>query len=125
MTCDRSQSLTRPQWHLSLTRMNRTLLIIFILVSSVIYFYALHQDQPKRVDLVGKPAPVFTLENEEGESISLESLRGRVVLVHFWATWCAPCADELPTMATLLNRFSPEDFALVAISVDEGGEKSV
>lgn len=105
--------------------MNRTLLLVFILVSSVLYFYAILRDQPTRVDLVGKPAPIFTLQNEKGESLSLDSLRGKVVLVHFWATWCAPCANELPTMESLIKRFLPEDFALVAVSVDEGGAKSV
>lgn len=105
--------------------MNRTLLLVFILVSSVLYFYAILRDQPKRVDLVGKPAPNFTLQNEKGESLALETLRGKVVLVHFWATWCAPCAEELPMMGSLVKRFSPEEFALVAVSVDEGGAKSV
>jgi cytochrome c biogenesis protein CcmG/thiol:disulfide interchange protein DsbE len=67
----------------------------------------------------GSVAPDFTLPALSDESISLESLRGRVVLVNFWATWCKPCEDEMPSMEALYRRLHPRGFEMVAVSVDE------
>src|SRR6056297_1909138 len=51
--------------------------------------------------LVGNPAPDFTLTDMQGRSVSLSDYRGQVVLVNFWATWCPPCREEMPSMETL------------------------
>jgi peroxiredoxin len=70
----------------------------------------------------GHPAPGFTLPSLEGKDVSLESQRGRVVLINFWATWCKPCEDEMPAMQrlyTALRGGEGERFELLAISVDE------
>jgi peroxiredoxin len=64
-------------------------------------------------------APDFTLQNHEGQSISLSSLRGRVVLVNFWATWCSTCVVEMPSLEKLASRMSSKPFTLLAVSVDE------
>jgi peroxiredoxin len=72
----------------------------------------------------GHPAPGFTLPSLEGTDVSLESRRGRVVLINFWATWCKPCEDEMPAMQrlyTALGGGEGERFELLAISVDEAG----
>lgn len=72
----------------------------------------------------GQPAPGFDLPLLTGDaSISLESLRGRVVLLNFWATWCAPCEAEMPAMQRLHAALAGPDFELVAISVDTGREE--
>ena len=76
-------------------------------------------------DLVGRgsPAPGFRLPRLEGDApLDLADLRGRVVLVNFWATWCAPCEAEMPAMERLYRRLAPEGFELVAISVDHDVE---
>jgi peroxiredoxin len=68
----------------------------------------------------GLPAPAFSLPVLGGESeLSLESLRGKVVLVNFWATWCKPCEDEMPAMENLYRTLGSRGFELVAISVDD------
>jgi peroxiredoxin len=66
----------------------------------------------------GSPAPDFALPRLGGGEIALRELRGKVVLVNFWATWCAPCEQEMPAMQGLWEQLAPRGFELVAISVD-------
>ena len=61
----------------------------------------------------------FTLEDRLGEVRRLSQLRGQVVVVNFWATWCAPCLAELPTMQALWERLSDGPFEVLAINVGE------
>ncbi len=70
---------------------------------------------------VGMPAPGFEAKDIHGGAISLAALRGKVVLLDFWATWCGPCIGELPSLIALHERFEGPDFALVGISLDEDG----
>jgi peroxiredoxin len=71
----------------------------------------------------GSPAPEFSLERLTGGArVSLSDLRGRVVLVNFWATWCKPCEDEMPAMERLYRALHGEGFELLAISVDHDRE---
>jgi len=71
---------------------------------------------------VGAPAPVFTLPDLAGTPVALSDFRGRVVLLNFWATWCGPCEQEMPAMERLTEALPSEDFALVAVSVDDDAE---
>ena len=64
------------------------------------------------------PAPDFTLENLEGESVRLADFRGKFVLLNFWATWCPPCVREMPSMQRLGKRFKDRPFVVLGISLD-------
>ncbi len=67
----------------------------------------------------GAAAPDFSLAGlDGGQPIGLSDYQGRVVLVNFWATWCKPCEDEMPSMERLYQALHPDGFELVAISVD-------
>ena len=68
----------------------------------------------------GADSPPFSLVDLDGGSHSLEDLRGRVVLLNFWATWCKPCEDEMPAMGRLYTALKEQGFELLAISVDDG-----
>ena len=61
-------------------------------------------------------APDFQLEDMDGEKYSLQSYRGKVVILNFWATWCPPCRREIPSMEALYQAFRDEAFAILAIN---------
>jgi cytochrome c biogenesis protein CcmG, thiol:disulfide interchange protein DsbE len=67
----------------------------------------------------GKLAANFKLKDLNGNEISLASLRGKVVFLNIWATWCAPCREEMPSIESLYNDFKPDkDFVVLAVSQD-------
>ena len=77
-------------------------------------------DGPPPVLGRGAEAPDFELPRlMEAPPVSLSALRGQVVLLNFWATWCKPCEEEMPAMERLYRELGPRGFELVAISVDE------
>jgi cytochrome c biogenesis protein CcmG, thiol:disulfide interchange protein DsbE len=67
---------------------------------------------------VGRPAPDFQLRSLAGGSADLGSLRGRLVLVNIWATWCAPCVQEMPSLERLHRTLGPEGLVVMGVSVD-------
>lgn len=72
-----------------------------------------------RLPRVGDAAPAFDLEALDGsQRVSIASLRGRPVLLNFWATWCPPCVEELPSLQALSERYAERGVAVYAISVD-------
>jgi peroxiredoxin len=66
----------------------------------------------------GTVMPDFTLEKETGGVVQLSALRGKVVVVNFWATWCPPCREEVPYLVKTAQEFAPKGVELVAISND-------
>jgi peroxiredoxin len=66
----------------------------------------------------GMEAPDFELADANGKKVSLRSLRGKPVLLNFWATWCAPCVEEVPSLENLHKRVG-DDLAVLTVSVDE------
>jgi len=70
-------------------------------------------------------APDFTVSDLQGRTVRLSALRGKVVLVNLWTTWCPPCVDEMPSMERLHAKLAGEDFALLAVSQDEEGRRVV
>jgi thioredoxin:protein disulfide reductase len=70
-------------------------------------------------------APVVSLHLLSGSSLGLESLRGKVVLVDFWATWCVPCLSEIPMFNQLKREYQPRGVEVIAISLDEEGAAKV
>jgi thiol-disulfide isomerase/thioredoxin len=66
----------------------------------------------------GAAAAPFDLKSLDGRSVQLADLKGKVVLVNFWATWCGPCKEEMPAFERLRQRLDPERFALVTITTD-------
>ena len=72
---------------------------------------------------VGKPAPEYSAVTLAGDSASLAGMRGKVVLLNIWATWCAPCRQEIPVLEALHGRHRAEGLEVVGVSVDAAGEE--
>lgn len=77
---------------------------------------------PSQGPIVGKPAPDFTLVDIKGETVRLSSLRGKPVLVNFWATWCIPCAQEMPMIESAYQKEGSQ-FVVLAVNADEPDAK--
>jgi peroxiredoxin len=72
-----------------------------------------------------KLAPDFTLKDANGSAIKLSDYRGKVVLLNFWATWCGPCAVEIPWFIEFEQQYKSRGFAVVGVSMDEDGWSAV
>lgn len=68
---------------------------------------------------VGDEAPDFSLSDPEGKNISLSSLRGKYVLIDFWASWCGPCRMENPNVVRMYNKYKDKGFAIYGVSLDD------
>jgi thiol-disulfide isomerase/thioredoxin len=65
-----------------------------------------------------KPAPDFTLKTLEGEELNLGNLKGKVVLLNFWASWCSPCREEMPLLDKLHQRYKKEGLVLLGVNIE-------
>jgi len=75
-------------------------------------------EQAEKIKL-GELFPVTQIARLDGGSLALESLRGKVIIFHLWASWCEPCRTELPGIENLIKRLNPEHFVFIALSVDD------
>ena len=93
---------------------------------SVIVVSALLASLAWAADKVSGPAPGFTLQSRDGGKVSLGSLKGDVVMINFWATWCVPCREEMPHLEALYQRYHKLGFKLLGVNVEndpEGAKK--
>ena len=74
---------------------------------------------------IGKPLADFTLPDLQGRSVQLAALRGKVVFVNVWATWCPPCVEEMPTIQQLYERLHSRGLEILAVSLDALGAQVV
>lgn len=72
-----------------------------------------------------KSIPDITLTNLQGEKISLMSLKGNIIIVNFWATWCPPCITEIPDFIEAYRQYRDKGLVIIGISLDEGGTSVV
>lgn len=100
--------------------------LLFAVVAVLLYQRAL----PQAAAALGlgsgrEPAPAFTLLTLEGDSLSLDSLRGQVVLVNFWASWCPPCRIEMPGFERVYRARRDDGFVIVGIATDRHAEDQI
>ena len=105
--------------------MRRLTIIIVLLVLAGFAGY-IYSNLPTTTSVVtGDVAPDFKLEDTKGNQVSLSDLRGKVVMVNFWATWCPPCIEEMPSMERLNEAMAEDDFVLLAINTEKNGRSVV
>lgn len=73
---------------------------------------------------ISGPAPDFTLKSNTGKNIRLSDLRGQVVMINFWASWCGPCRQEMPILDDLYKRYSKLGFTLIGVNVEQDSSKA-
>jgi peroxiredoxin len=97
--------------------------VLLVLCLFAIAFSAASCKKTERSRVVeeGK-APDFTLSDVSGKKVTLSELRGKVVVVEFWATWCPPCNDAVPEMNKVYEKYKNKNVHVLAISVDQGGD---
>jgi peroxiredoxin len=104
-------------------------IVVVILIAAVglflLFLFAKEGSRGIKIIHEGDRAPEFRLQALDGRAVSLADFRGKVVMVHFWATWCPPCVEEMPTIEQLYRSSGSTDFEILAVSVDEGGAGAV
>ena len=103
------------------------LLVLGIVVALGVGTWALVRFAGQTAIGVGQTSPDFTAKNlATAKQVSFDSsYRGSVTLVNIWATWCAPCKEEIPAMDSLYRALGPRGFRIAAVSIDRGGEAIV
>jgi thiol-disulfide isomerase/thioredoxin len=115
----RIYNLSKPQWW------HRLITITFLLVALPLMLTAQSTidemlSNEGFANAINRPeAPDFSLERLGGSETSLSSLRGKVVFVNFWATWCGPCRIEMPSMERLYNQIPKDRFEILAVDLRE------
>src|ERR1700735_3474764 len=69
--------------------------------------------------------PEVTFKDLQGKDVALASLKGKVVIVNFWATWCEPCQIEIPWLIEFQKKFADKNFTILGAAMDEGGASGV
>lgn len=102
------------------------LLLLFI----VLPLFACSEEQGAQLPVsagasTGQLAPDFSLLDMQGQKVSLSDFKGQVVLLNFWATWCPPCREEMPSMELLHRKFKDQGLVVLAVNVEENGAEQV
>ena len=74
---------------------------------------------PEPDDLLGRPRPGFSLRDLEGRIVSADDFDGQVLLLNFWATWCAPCVEEMPMLSSLHRDYADRGMQVLGVAVDD------
>jgi len=109
---------------------NPLALVVVAVVAAAMLYFGMHM--ARRADsgrslLITKssPAPDFTLESLDGKSMTLSDLRGKAVLLNFWATWCGPCKIETPWLVELQNQYGSQGLQVVGVAMDDSGKDEI
>ncbi len=88
-------------------------------------FHAARRSGPPPLVTKASAAPDFTLESLDGKSVRLSDLRGKAVLLNFWATWCGPCKIETPWLVELQNQYGAQGLQVIGVAMDDSGKDDI
>ncbi len=101
-------------------------LIVAAMLFAALRFAHNHRaNGPANGQLIGNQAPDFELQTLDGKTMKLADLRGKAVLLNFWATWCEPCKIEIPWFVELQKQYGPQGFQIVGVAMDEDSNEEV
>ena len=100
---------------LKLERAIQTLIGLLLAVFVYVIFDSFHE----RLVVVGDSAPDFSITADNGRSVSLSNFGGKLLVLNFWATWCPPCIEELPSLDAFQRRFANSGVVVLGISIDK------
>jgi thiol-disulfide isomerase/thioredoxin len=107
---------------------NPLALVVVAVVAAAMLYFGFHMPRrTARAPSIARPtdAPDFTLESLEGKSLRLSDLRGKAVLLNFWATWCDPCKIEMPWFVELQNEYGAQGLQIVGIAMDDSAKEDI
>ncbi|HEX3821648.1 MAG TPA: cytochrome c biogenesis protein CcdA [Candidatus Sulfotelmatobacter sp.] len=109
---------------------NPLALVVVAVVAAAMLYFGVHMSRGEGNEappILGKttPAPDFTLESLDGQSVTLSGLRGKAVLLNFWATWCGPCKIETPWLVELQDQYANQGLQVVGVAMDDSGKDEI
>jgi len=108
---------------------NPFMLVVVALVAAGMLYFGFHQAHRTSIGTgIAKKsavAPDFTLDSLEGKSMRLSDLRGKAVLLNFWATWCGPCKIEMPWFVELQNQYGSQGLQIVGVAMDDASKDDI
>ena len=87
--------------------------------------YSYHRSANADPKQQARVAPDFELKSLDGKTAKLSDYRGKIVLLNFWATWCAPCRVEMPALMDLYDKYHAQGLEIIGVSMDDGGQERV
>jgi len=113
----------------SVNRNPLALIVVAVVATGMLYagFHMARRSGTGRSATLTKStvAPDFTLESLDGKSMRLSDLRGKAVLLNFWATWCGPCRIEMPWFVELQNEYGPQGLQIVGVAMDDSSKDDI
>src|SRR5450830_1872589 len=94
-------------------------LIVGLFTLTIFGLFLTVQPLLARGGLIGNPAKPFTITSLDGKTISLDSLKGKVVVLNFWATWCPPCRVEIPEFVQFYRDFEKKGVVIIGLGVND------
>lgn len=102
-----------------MNRKRLTILLLIIVCVATVYMLNRRWTRQPSSPQSANSAPDFTVTDLDGRKLSLSDYKGKVVLLNFWATWCAPCRTEIPHFVEMQNRFGADGLEVIGISMDD------
>jgi thiol-disulfide isomerase/thioredoxin len=99
--------------------------IVAVMLSAGIRVARTNRANASAPGLMGNLAPDFELQTLDGKNLKLSDLRGKAVLLNFWATYCGPCKIEMPWFVELQNEYGPQGFQIIGVAMDDASTEDI
>ena len=112
---------------MSAGKRNPFALVVVALVAAAMLYFGFHMARRSAPPAITKsgPAPDFTLQSLDGNSMRLSDFRGKAVLLNFWATWCGPCKIEMPWFIELQKQYQAQGLHIVGVAMDDSSKEDI